>query len=80
VVRAIIFLLAVPFEFPYTERMKNKKKSEVEKFKKDFCKLLAKYPDILVANNVYGNLLAYGKDCEGVCIPSSYHESLTFKA
>lgn len=62
--------------------MKNKKNSDVEQFKKDFCKLLAKYPDISVANNIYGHLLAYGKDDfrKGICIPSCYHEILRFKA
>jgi len=57
---------------------KNKKNSDVEQFKKDFCKLLAKYPDISVAENFYGNLIAYSDVCESVCIPSFHRGGSEF--
>ena len=61
--------------------MKNKNdKNQLEKFKKDFCKLLAKYPDVFVANNIRGDLLAYGKESNSVVLPSSLHDCLAFNA
>ena len=42
--------------------MKNTKKTEAEKqlikFDKEFCKLLAKYPEILVAGDINGGIVA----------------------
>ena len=42
--------------------MKNTKKTEAEKqlikFDKEFCQLLAKYPEILVAGDINGGIVA----------------------
>ena len=57
----------------------NNDKDKLEKFKKDFCKLLAKYPDVIVANNVRGDLIAY-EGFDKVILPSSLHDSLAFNA
>ena len=32
---------------------------ELEKFKKDFAKLMSKYPKVIVANDIKGSLCAY---------------------
>ena len=32
---------------------------ELENFKKDFAKLMGKYPKVIVANDIKGNLKAY---------------------
>lgn len=45
------------------EDQKEKAKKEAEKqllkFKKDFDKLMSKYPDIMVASDIRGDLMAY---------------------
>ena len=35
---------------------------ELKKFKKDFDKLMAKYPGVMVSNDVHSNLKAYLSD------------------
>ena len=38
---------------------KEKAEKELEKFKKEFDKLMSKYPHVMVSNNVSGDLIAY---------------------
>jgi len=38
---------------------KERAEIELEKFKKEFDELMAKYPDILVGSDIYGDLKAH---------------------
>lgn len=44
-----------------TEKQKEKEKAikELEKFKKEFKKLEAKYPNITITSDIHGELMAY---------------------
>lgn len=55
-----------------TQTVKN-----LQKFKKDFEKLLSKYPDIFVGGDINGNLLAYqqsGWKTEQINMPSYFKQ------
>lgn len=46
-----------------------KAKKELEKFKKDFNKLMSKYPNVIVSSDTRGDLMAYHTvACTKICI------------
>lgn len=42
-----------------TDKQKEKAAKELEKFKKDFDKLMSKYPMVIVSSDIRGDLMAY---------------------